>query len=677
MEDKRTYTFNQAIKFIEKNDLENFKKLDDINIKNHINENLLMYACKNNNLDFIKYIIENKLLDINSLNKESLNCLYYINYETEEDENNVKNILNFLIENNIDVFKPTQRKTNIFLHIRDKINAYEKLNEKLVVKLKSYFTILLNSYEKYLINNINDKNFVDVTVFNIYWCPVNTIDRLIKNLNLSIDYCIRILSKLILQLGEVNEICEDINCFKINIENFTSAFKKFINNYKKYFKINNHALQFLIKICNKKYDGYDKLKYKILINNIINNIQDLIKNLKDTKNIITNNEKVRIIKNIIIENNTKVNKREELIKNLLEEEEKEEKKKENEKLKKIYSTTDLTSDLTSDLTINDLTSNDLTFETKIDDKALEWCKDEEYIKTIRKKFFNEDNITFNDDNKAIKGGYTNPKKMFEYIIFNYIKDYLIYIISKIDDKFKLILYGGACVEYYSKGKYKTNDLDFKLYSRDGIVKTIDEQVNFLKDKVLPYISLINVEEILKKPCIDLTTDKVIEGWKHSLISTKDISRFKYTYDDRGIIKISISDLHIIDINLYKDETKKIEAIEVNLGKTKIYVVPKDKLIENYNRIYNEYKHYIKNYLEEDLEIIKPVNNINFDNIVRYIGEKAKKYLEILGVKIDGYKKRSLKRKSSLRKKSKKRSLKRKSKKRSFRRKSKKRSLRRY
>jgi hypothetical protein len=57
--------------------------------------------------------------------------------------------------------------------------------------------------------------------------------------------------------------------------------------------------------------------------------------------------------------------------------------------------------------------------------------------------------------------------------------------------------------------------------------------------------------------------------------------------------------------------------------------------------------------------------------ILYIGEKAKKYLEILGVKIDGYKKRSLKRKS---KRSKKRSLKRKSKKGSLKRKSKKRSL---
>jgi hypothetical protein len=46
MEDKRTYTFNQTVNLIKINDLENFKKLDDINIINHNDENLLMYACR-------------------------------------------------------------------------------------------------------------------------------------------------------------------------------------------------------------------------------------------------------------------------------------------------------------------------------------------------------------------------------------------------------------------------------------------------------------------------------------------------------------------------------------------------------------------------------------------------------------------------------------------------------
>jgi hypothetical protein len=46
MEDKRTYTFNEAVKFIEKNDLKNFEKIHDINIINHNDENLLMYACR-------------------------------------------------------------------------------------------------------------------------------------------------------------------------------------------------------------------------------------------------------------------------------------------------------------------------------------------------------------------------------------------------------------------------------------------------------------------------------------------------------------------------------------------------------------------------------------------------------------------------------------------------------
>ena len=126
---------------------------------------------------------------------------------------------------------------------------------------------------------------------------------------------------------------------------------------------------------------------------------------------------------------------------------------------------------------------------------------EDLINQIKTNFFKE-----NVDRKIeILHDYSGYKRSYEVLIFNYIKEYLLFIISKssklAENRYgTLVLQGGACVQHFSNARRITGDLDYKFYPLpQNLTKTtIELQYNFLKKNILPYISLIDVKEILTK-----------------------------------------------------------------------------------------------------------------------------------------------------------------------------------
>ena len=217
-------------------------------------------------------------------------------------------------------------------------------------------------------------------------------------------------------------------------------------------------------------------------------------------------------------------------------------------------------------------------------------KSEDLINQIKTNFFKEDDhrkIEILHDYSIVSG----YKRMHEVLIFNYIKEYLLFIISKsyylAEDKYGiLVLQGGACVQHFSNARRITGDLDYKFYPLpQNLTKTtIELQYNFLKKNILPYISLIDVKEILTKRNLksviineyspeSSSTKKTIE-----ILSSYDLS-FKCTFQEsRGIIKIFLKvkasesvtyELSLVDISLYKHDDKSNKIIKDILSKLNI------------------------------------------------------------------------------------------------------------
>jgi hypothetical protein len=218
---------------------------------------------------------------------------------------------------------------------------------------------------------------------------------------------------------------------------------------------------------------------------------------------------------------------------------------------------------------------------------------EDLINQIKTDFFKE-----NVDRKIeISHDYRSYKRSYEVLIFNYIKEYLLYIISKSynlsKDKYGiLVLQGGACVQHFSNARRITSDLDYKFYPLpQNLTKTtIEMQYNFLKNNILPYISLIDVKKILRERKLEsvfINEDSSESSTKKTIdiLLLYDLS-FKCTFQEkRGIIKIYLKvklsesvtfNLSLIDISLYKKDDKSnkmIEDILLTLNPKHKYLLP--------------------------------------------------------------------------------------------------------
>lgn len=225
------------------------------------------------------------------------------------------------------------------------------------------------------------------------------------------------------------------------------------------------------------------------------------------------------------------------------------------------------------------------------------------IKSIREEFFceslGEDNeIIIDEKDKEVKfnRGF-NILKISQLMIFNILKDYIVYIISTIFSKKnmgeirktsknggKLILQGGACVQYYSNAKRKTYDLDYKFYPDLEFKDDIKNQQTFFKEVVLPYFTAENfdINQIILSRKIKYEGDDFgmdIKNMLEKIFSniqanaTKNLYNLDFYFDERGIIKFyvankgkgkSIEKFSLVDISLYTSDEKSIRLIKDTL-----------------------------------------------------------------------------------------------------------------
>jgi len=244
------------------------------------------------------------------------------------------------------------------------------------------------------------------------------------------------------------------------------------------------------------------------------------------------------------------------------EKEEEEKKKEiedtDEKIRKMEEEGNI--DITKEILKNK--ENFLTF-------------DEDIIRRIRTEFFHgkfdgKGNMILNLPS-TIKSstGLWALVKLRQFLLFNLLKEYLIYVMSHYSSSNYLkkirketnnagimVLQGGACVQYYSKAKRITYDLDYKFYP-DRQKNTLEEQLNFLKKYLLPFFKDIDLNEIIQKRNIICSSDDT--GLSSSVLKTikqncKDFE-LVFFYDDRGIIKV------YIQYNEFFHKTDEIKSIK--------------------------------------------------------------------------------------------------------------------
>lgn len=216
--------------------IENITELKDSDGKN-----LLMCACDTNNLSLIKYLLK-RGIDINSIDDENDNVLYYLYYA----EDNSLEIFQFLVENGINVFNKNKKGEDIFkfLLFINSITPYEGIG-----KIIQY---LLNWYRlNYVTNNfISDPNFVENSKCLLLF-QNDIIESLLEYIN---EYILKVL----------NKIKEDI--ITLN-KKFT---KKDIPSLKTYLENNN-----IIKVL--KYGMNSELTNKLIENLIINERDDFKK----------------------------------------------------------------------------------------------------------------------------------------------------------------------------------------------------------------------------------------------------------------------------------------------------------------------------------------------------------------------------------------------------------------
>jgi len=179
--------------------LQYITNIENINeLKDNTGKNLLMCACNTNNLNLIKYFLK-RGIDINSVDNDNNNILYFIDYKSD---NYSLEILEFLINNGVHVFHKNNSGVNIFsiLHYINSVNPpYENV--------KNSIQYLLDWYTKYYLkkNLLEDPNFVQntksVVIFGDEFIEVvlNYIDNYIINilfkLKLDIESLIKKFSK--------------------------------------------------------------------------------------------------------------------------------------------------------------------------------------------------------------------------------------------------------------------------------------------------------------------------------------------------------------------------------------------------------------------------------------------------------------------------------------------------
>ncbi len=249
-----------------------------------------------------------------------------------------------------------------------------------------------------------------------------------------------------------------------------------------------------------------------------------------------------------------------------------EKEKEKEKEKKEIEDTDETI-----RKILEKGNRDITNEI-IENKENVLKFDEEIIKKIRTDFFHEEidkeeNIILNLPSTIQST--SNLDKIGQFVLFNLLKEYLIYVMSHYSSKNSedlMILQGGACVQYYSKAKRITYDLDYKFYPKQTKKKMkLEEQLNFLKEYLLPFFKDINLDKIIKERNIICSSDTtglsslILQKIKDNLL--KDF-KLLFFYDERGIIKVYIQYTEIcrdITGEREREEMKKHSILDISLS----------------------------------------------------------------------------------------------------------------
>jgi hypothetical protein len=288
----------------------------------------------------------------------------------------------------------------------------------------------------------------------------------------------------------------------------------------------------------------------------------------------------------------------------------------------------------------DIDLSKIKIDEKIKDLILENITEKNAI-NIRKTFFYEDGIKFSNNHF---GESLIPKKLYYSIIFEFMKDYLLLIIGSIvqnqpilKDGFNVILTGGACVQYFSKGKRKTSDLDFMICSAKDIKPIIEKFF-------LPYLlspEIINIKNILKSREYSFE-EEIIPHNKSNLdnfynILIKEITKIelKCTYDDvRNIIKLDLyvngekggSLIDMIFYNLKDSDIKeRITKFKLN-NKNTIKIINKEFLLSQMSGYKSDYDTFIS-LTDEDKKIFKPkyikqVPGINLEETINFIGNKA-------------------------------------------------------
>jgi len=251
---------------------------------------------------------------------------------------------------------------------------------------------------------------------------------------------------------------------------------------------------------------------------------------------------------------------------------------------------------------------------------------DEIINKIRSDFFYEKGVVIfcNDDLKNP----SYPKDYYSLIIFNFIKPYLLFIISFIlnNDEFKknnlnVILWGGACAQFFSKGKRRASDLDFKIYSN----KTYPDMKEVLEKEMFPYLlSILDIKQILKenKPIFNEGTHSdyqtnIINAIKQLVDDDANIElKFEY-YEERHIIKfnanvvekLSSFKISLIDIslNILKGEIKLPKIDTIKIGGVEIRIIKKKEMMKNllnYKSDYenlNKTKEYVESIIKRETD----------------------------------------------------------------------------
>jgi hypothetical protein len=301
--------------------LQYITNIENINeLKDKTGKNLLMCACDTNNLSLIKYFLK-RGIDINSVDNDNDNILYYIDYARD----NALEILDFLIENGVNVFHKNNSGIDIFIFLKyiNDITPYEN-----VIKSIQYF---LDWYGKIYVRNnfISDPNFVkntnNVSLFGEEFIEgvLNYIDNHIINilikLKLDIESLIKKFSK------------KDITTLQTNLE------KSSVIEILRY-RIPSELTEKLIdNLIIKEGDDFIRKIKRALI--LCNTLIKLVQNKRKELDILLNTKKSIIAEASLLRDIEKENKeREEKIKEEKDREEKErlkkEKKKEKEKQKK-------------------------------------------------------------------------------------------------------------------------------------------------------------------------------------------------------------------------------------------------------------------------------------------------------------------------------------------------------